>query len=537
MNSLQKTQLGPYSNYDLLRVYTFYRAVLGTVLLAMFQINVAPSILGDDNPALFFYTSLIYTGLNIFTVVLLWRARFQPSQEQLFAVLLIDVIALTLLMHASGGALSGMGYLLLAATAAGGILLTGRLAVALAAVASIAVIAESLSRLMLVGVDNQTLFAAGSLGALIFITAIAFQYLNRRLRTTHAEAQAQARQAAHLQRLAQQVVEEMRTGLIAINEHGEIELINRAACQLLGLEGHTPPADIEALPAVADALKQWQASQEPTALLYLDGAPSAEIKLSFTALEAREATGTLAFVEDNREITQQAQRLKLASLGRLTASIAHEIRNPLGAISHASQLLGESDSLDTADRRLLTIIDNHSTRVNHIIENVMQLSRRRTAQPAQIDLSQWLVKFKEDYQNACAAEPLRIAVNTPGEPLLAKFDPSQLYQVMSNLCDNALRYGADAQGRVHIALMGRFDVQRQRPSIDVLDAGPGIEAEKARHIFEPFFTTGNTGSGLGLYICKELCEANRASIDYQRNPRGGSRFRILLATTENQRHR
>lgn len=520
-----------YSNYDLLRVYTYYRTLLGSLLLLMFQGNIAPNILGDDHPSIFLYTSIFYTAFNITTLGLLWRARFLPSTQQSFVLLVIDVIAIALMMYASGGALSGLGYLQLVVVAAGSMLLPGQLALLLAALASIAVVGESIARLWLQDIDNQTLFSAGTLGALLFATALTFRYLTRKIRTSSEEAQAQARQAAHLQKLAQLIVERMRTGIVVLNRTQEIDLFNQSAAELLSIGTAQPmPRNLADIPLLRQEFERWNADERPSPVVKLDDASSSEVKINFAALEPDNDSDTLVFVEDNRLISQQAQQMKLASLGRLTASIAHEVRNPLGAISHASQLLSESDSLTDDDRRLLRIIDSHSKRVNQIIENVLQLSRRRNAQPKQVPLHTWLPHFVEEY-SASQSERPDITLKLEEERITAKFDPGQLQQVLTNLCDNGLRYGS-ANGAASLQLEAGIEPRKQQPFIRVLDRGAGIADHDRKHIFEPFFTTENTGSGLGLFICKELCEANQALIHYERTDAGLSCFHIQLVHPE-----
>ncbi|WP_347331157.1 sensor histidine kinase [Marinimicrobium locisalis] len=522
-----------YSNYDLLRVYTYYRTLLGSLLLLMFQGDVAPNILGNDHPDIFLYTSIVYTGLNIVTLGLLWRVKFLPSDRQSFVLLVIDMAAIALMMFASGGALSGLGYLLLVVVAAGGMLLPTQLAILLAALASITVIGESVARLWLLSIDNRTLFSAGTLGALLFITALTFQYLARKIRTSTQEALAQARQAEHLQRLAQLIVERMRTGIIVLNREQNVELLNHSASALLGIRSpEKRPLRLEDLPALKTQFERWRADARTSSVITMEDAANSEVKINFAALNPDDNTEeTLVFVEDHRLITQQAQQLKLASLGRLTASIAHEVRNPLGAISHASQLLGESDQLLDGDRRLLQIIDSHSKRVNQIIENVLQLSRRRNAQPERLALEEWLPEFINEYR-LTQSEPCELPLELSEPNIVTKFDKGQLQQVLTNLCDNGLRYSKAVTGQPKVKLEAGIDHRKEQPYIRVIDWGQGIAKEKQKHIFEPFFTTENTGSGLGLYICKELCEANQALIHYQRTDKGLSCFHIQLAHPE-----
>ncbi|MGD8177234.1 sensor histidine kinase [Marinimicrobium sp. ARAG 43.8] len=517
------------SNYDLLRVYTYYRTLLGSILLLMFQGNLAPTILGNEQPDIFLYTAVGYTALNLITLGLLWRARFQPSDRQSFILLGIDVAALALMMFTSGGAMSGLGYLQLVVIAAAGMLLPSRLAILLAALASIAVIGESLARLWLLSINNQALFSAGTLGALLFVTALSFQYLAHKIRSSNEEALNQARQAEHLQRLAQLIVERMRTGILVLGKSQSIELSNRAAFDLLGSDfprSEHGAQHLSSVPLLQHAYNQWRQQNHSGSIVAMDALTRNELKINFAPLTPQSDSEILVFVEDNRLITQQAQQLKLASLGRLTASIAHEVRNPLGAISHASQLLGESSELGSGDQRLLQIIDNHSRRVNQIIENVLQLSRRKNAHPEPLELGQWLARFLQEYHST---QPDRHNVTlTLGQPQIpAKFDHGQLHQVLTNLCDNGIRHSL-AAGRADVWLEAGVEPRKQQPFIRVIDGGDGIAEEHARHIFEPFFTTESTGSGLGLYICKELCEANQALIHYECTDEGRSCFHIQL---------
>lgn len=540
-----------YNPYDLLRIYTYYRTLLGSVLLMMFQLQVAPQILGNDNPDLFFYTSICYTAINFMTLIVMWRLKYSPSQRKLFGSLLIDVLAISLLMHASNGAVSGLGYLILVAIAAGGIMLRERISFFLAALTTVVVIGEGAFRFLILSQDNKSLFASGTLSALAFLTALLFQHLTKKIRLSYAEAEAQAAQAAHLQKLAQLIVERMRTGIVVLDKELNIELCNQAALKLLGATNDTRERlRLDRFPELYKKHQSWQRNaSDHSPYLKIDGDTITEAKASFAYLEPGSSSEVLIFLEDVRSINQQAQQLKLASLGRLTASIAHEIRNPLGAISHASQLLGESDALPASDLRLLDIINNHSKRVNQIIENILQLSRRRAAKPAQINLQQWVPAFIADYKSSKNnGHQLNIQVQEKNigdvradfeyddannlTNLDAKFDTSQLQQVLTNLFDNGIRYGIAQTGRPDLRIEIGLDTNQQQPYIRVIDYGPGISEENSKHLFEPFFTTENTGSGLGLYICKELCEANQAIISYKRTEKGESCFHLQLAHPE-----
>ena len=253
-----------------------------------------------------------------------------------------------------------------------------------------------------------------------------------------------------------------------------------------------------------------------------------ELQVNFTALTPSQHSEILVFLEDNRQLTQRAQQIKLASLGRLTASIAHEIRNPLSAISHAAQLLDESSELDSADRRLTEIIQDHSKRMDQIIENVLQLSRRKNAKPERINFQEWLKQYVEDYQNT-TGEKVNITLSCSEEPSTINIDPSQLSQVLTNLIDNGLRYSKLNTGEASLELHFDLDPTNNLPYLDIIDHGKGIDEKNIQHLFEPFFTTETDGTGLGLFISRELCEANQARLHYLRNGKEQSCFRISFS--------
>lgn len=530
------------NNYQLLRVYSYYRCLLGGILLAMFYSSLAKQILGHSEPDLFLVTISAYTGLSLLTLVLLWWFPQSPSIEQIFTVLFIDVVAITLLMHASGGTSSGLGFLLLVCVAAGGIFLGAQTSTALASMATIFVIVEAIYSIGQGAAHDRDMFSAGTLGVMLFITSITLNYLGNRIRVSTAEAEAQAAQAAHLQKLAQLIIERMHTGVIVANANGQIELLNQSAAKLLNTAASdqaSPPKQLAEIPELEEHLQMWrqEPQRKPTTLQLSPSQPlhedrsghssNHELRLSFAELDPDEHSETLIFLEDHRALTREAQQLKLASLGRLTASIAHEVRNPLSSINHAGQLLAESQDISPADHRLTEIIDTNAKRINQIIENVMQLSRRRATQPELIELTHWLPQFVQDYRSHSNAD---ISVNFTSEStnISTRVDSSHLAQVMNNIMDNGLRYSELSCGEKTLQLKCGTTPEAL-PYIDVIDCGDGIDEDSLQHIFEPFFTTEASGSGLGLYLSKQLCEANHADLSYSNPVDGSSRFRITFA--------
>jgi two-component system, NtrC family, sensor histidine kinase PilS len=259
------------------------------------------------------------------------------------------------------------------------------------------------------------------------------------------------------------------------------------------------------------------------------GRDSAVVAAKFTSLG--QGRGTLIFVDDTSAAARQAQQLKLASLGRLSASIAHEIRNPLGAISHAAQLLGESPCLGVGERRLVEILLNHCARVNGIVKNVLHLSRRKPSQVQALELRPWLERFCEEFCGSKGMAPDAVVFQLAAPEMRIEVDPSQLQQILWNLCDNAWRH-SQGGGAPRLQLKAGITAPQGQAWIEVLDTGPGIPAEIADQIFEPFFTAQRAGTGLGLYVARELAECNGAHLEYQPGVKGGSCFRLCFSRGE-----
>ena len=236
---------------------------------------------------------------------------------------------------------------------------------------------------------------------------------------------------------------------------------------------------------------------------------------------------SLLFFEDSTEIQRKAQQLKLAALGRLSASIAHEIRNPLGAISHAAQLLSESQDLDSGDKRLSDIIQNHCVRMNSVIENVLQMSRRKTAELKKIDLNDFLKDFVEEFSVGYSEHCQIDVTNYPGT-INVDFDPIHLSQVLGNLCQNGLRYSAKKTGSHKVSIVVGIEGLSGVAYLTVIDFGAGVPNDLVGNLFEPFYTTETSGTGLGLYLSKELCEANNAKLSYSNSDVRGSCFHITF---------
>lgn len=518
----------------LFRIYNHYRVVLSVLLVAL--LLVAPTEFDSRMRVAEYYQAGIFTylAINVFTALIL-LAGFQPRNRHIILSILMDILILHGLLLTSTGITSGLANLVIVTVAAGNILTPSRIGTfyaALGAICSLGIAAWSVLSLL---ASADEIVRAGSLGILYFAAAFILQYISRRMVRSEALASSRARSIAELEQINRQIIQRMRTGILVLDRYGAIRLANAAAEELLFAtaagedtrsRGRTLPAPLRR--GLDSWLKDPRKRTEP-----FQAMPTAPIvQANFTQLDQERGDQILVFIDDLSKVTQQAQQLKLASLGRLTAGIAHEIRNPLGAISHASQLMRESEHLDDGDRKMLDIIQRHSRRVNGIIENVLDLSRRREASSDLVQVDQWLRSFRDDYLQTLERandNPPVITLQIEDPLPQARFDVSQMEQVLVNLCDNGLRYSLESTGQPKIELCAGASADGERAYIDVRDFGRGITQDNRASIFEPFFTTDKSGTGLGLYLARELCESNQAHLSLVDNKNPGCCFRITFA--------
>ncbi|TRO19770.1 PAS domain-containing protein [Ectopseudomonas mendocina] len=509
----------------ILRLYHFYRLSIGLALILLISSNLDEQLLDVVHIELFRTGSWVYLILNIFIAVLVQKPK---HLVQLFSLALVDVIFLSALFYAAGGTPSGIGNLLVVAVAIANILLRGRIGLLIAAIAAMALIYLTFYLSLSRPAAAAQYVQAGALGALCFAGALFIQGITRRLQVSESLAEQRAADVANLEELNEQILQRMRTGILVLDTQHRVLLTNQGAKQLLGRGELTGKIIDPHCPELVKRLQQWlhNPTLRPDSLQAQVDGPV--LQPSFISLQRGDQQHTLVFLDDISQIAQQAQQLKLASLGRLTAGIAHEIRNPLGAISHAAQLLQESEDLHGPDQRLAQIIQDHSKRMNLVIENVLQLSRRRQAEPQLLDLKYWLHRFASEFRSSAPADR-QLHLEARGGGLQTRMDPHQLNQVLTNLVQNGLRYSAQKHRLGQVWLRLFRDAESDLPVLQILDDGPGVPPEQEPHIFEPFYTTENKGTGLGLYISRELCESNQARLDYKPREGGGSCFRITFA--------
>ena len=510
------------------RLVEVFRALVALALLATALLYRDPGILGTRFPGLFIGTALVYSIIGI--IWLVYPRTATSTRTELVPVqLCIDLVAVTVLMHASGGISSGIGGLLVVFVGAAALTLRGQHVFLAAAISTLAVLAEQGLSFSAGLTTANTFVPAGVLGAIIFVIASAANPLARRLRESEALARQRGIDLANLAQLNEYIIHNLRESIVVVDEHDNVRLINQSAAEHLGAKTREPGQSLRKMaPDLYRVLRGWRQSSSGfnTMTTFLSGDGTTQINTHIAPLERREDGPVLVFLEDASQLSEKVQQMKLAALGRLSASIAHEIRNPVGALSHAGQLLEEAPGIGHDEQRLLKIIRTNSRRVSEIVENVLQLSRREATRPELIDLSQWVDEFVSEYVSTVEVPETQIEVK-PGPNLEVRMDPGHLRQICWNLCDNALEYGG---GLVEIGY-GRLPGTR-RPYLQVADQGPGIPTPLQDQLFEPFATGRTGGTGLGLFISRELCDCNRATLVHEPGQPRGSIFRIVFADPE-----
>ena len=512
-------------NLRILKLYNIYRLLLGVLFLAFIYSDLQESLLKSSNFQLLSYSVWFYLITNGALAVLLIGPQ---SNLRLFLLGLFDISLLTIMFYAAGGISSGLANVLLIAVAINNILLHGRLGILLAALAAAGVIYLTFYLSLAQPEVSHQFVQAGAVGALSFAAALTIQALTKRLQATENLAISHATEAANLEALNNLILQRMHTGILLIDQQHRIVLANNSAqamfnCPTLQgrlLDPHSP--------LLIDRLKQWQQNPSRQVLPFKVTEGSPLLQPTFVEQYYKAERQIIIFLDDTTQVVQKAQHLKLVSLGRLTASIAHEIRNPLGAINHAAQLLFESQALDKHDLRLAQIIQDNSRRMNTIIENILQLSRQRRAEPELINLANALRQFVERF-NLVKRSKVKLHLQIAADHISSHVDQQQLYQVLENLVSNGLYHSQKKHhfGEVWIRLYLKADTSQ--PVLEVIDNGDGVPFLQQSQIFEPFFTTENKGTGLGLYISAQLCESNAARLDYVNRDNAGACFRITFA--------
>jgi two-component system sensor histidine kinase PilS (NtrC family) len=534
------TMRSPYlreSFWRTLLTFNITRVVIA-VLLLLYVIFGVKRASTDAEQFAYWQTCIVYLVLAIAfaTFAFYYRARFAL---QMLLQIAVDIAAISLLYTAAGGARGGLAILYLFPLAGGAVLLPLVWALFFAAAVTLFLLAESGYQVFAMSGDTS-LSQAGLYGAFFFALVFLFNRLAARLINQEDLAHQRGRALQIQEAINRLVIADMGDGILVVGRDSKVQISNPAAERMLGLPSLTEEpkyrlSDLQALAPIAEAFFEWMGKPpdqkiadaskfvvvKPGEDATLQGATTiwgwrreltVRLKLRFGAVKAigMEGDRTVIFLQDVTEIENQAQQLKLASMGRLTASIAHEVRNPLSAISYASSLLAE-DITEAGPRRLLNIVADNVTRLNQMIEDILKLSRKAQSNNEPIDLAPFFSEIVAELQETHAMSPGMLKMETM-EGQRVRFDPLHLREVIVNLLSNSLRYASRKPGSVKVHLVADA---AGRLELHVRDDGAAIVPEVRAHLFEPFYTTSSKGTGLGLYVARELCLNNGAMLDYE----------------------
>jgi two-component system sensor histidine kinase PilS (NtrC family) len=508
------------SHWRSLDYFNLYRLTLA-LALAFMSLLFSDSDLFLDGARTSFqgfaYAYLVIAALFVLGI----RARWPGFQIQLTTHIIADIIFMVLLMGASERLANGLGLLLAISIASGGLVGSGRMSLLYAAIASIAVLLQHGVSILGSSQEPDSFFQVGVLCAGYFAIGWLAHTLTKRALRSETLAQRQAEELALLNRINALAIENSPDGLLAVRGDGVVRHASPRALALLGVTLPVRPG-ITRLDACAPELARLAQQVQPGTTSTLD-TPTAQLRVRCIPLSTPDNSRVLV-LEDQTQAAQAAQRLKLAALGRLTANIAHEIRNPLSAISHAAQLLQE-DTHDPAQAKLTAIIENNAQRLDRLVEEVLSLNRRDRLNPVGFDAATLRTMIDELRQTE--EIPADAVIVSMTESLRFQFDPDHLRQIVWNLLRNAWRFSRKQAGSLHIGAQMVGDAVH----LDIEDDGPGLAPEHHGKLFEPFFTTDAQGTGLGLFLARELAAANHAELTYVPGPKG-ARFRLSLRRSE-----
>jgi two-component system sensor histidine kinase PilS (NtrC family) len=514
----------PDSYWRSLLYFNGYRLAVAAVLMLGTSVLGQSLIFGAWNRPLFISgcaAYVVFAAIGFGTIA----ARRPAFPVQLVIQVGGDILFIVLLLHASGGISSGLGLLLLANLAAAGIISRGRLTLFFASLASVAVLLEHTYEVLFFYGSYTLYLQAGFLSIGYFATAWLAHALAKRATASEQLAAQREVDLASMSQVSQLVMQDMQDGVIVVDARGIVRQMNARAEELLGPAPKVRDLYLQEYNSgLAARLTRWrenpQAGFDPLRTILTQKVTAAR----FVPVGSRESQGVVIFIEDLTRIQTQAQQMKLVSLGRLTANIAHEIRNPLSAINHATELLQEEQGANETQRRLLQIIHDNAQRLDRMVQDVLRLNRRDRAVRETFALADFLNNFVTQFCEIEKIDRSLMRVELSARPRVS-FDRSHLNQVMWNLCRNALRYCRREAGSVRITVASGG--APGTVELSVIDDGPGVPEALRAHLFEPFFTTASSGTGLGLYIAKEVCDANGASLSYIERA-VGAQFMVVI---------
>ena len=527
-----------------LKLYNAYRLLIALLLLVTQGLISNDSWWQNVNADLFldFFSAVVvcYFIFSVISIIFTWLEK--PNIDITLPIqILIDIGFIVALMHAQDSNQGSLGLLLIITTASASLISEGRLALFYAAIASIGILLEQSYRAVIMGssASNYTPAVLLSLGC--FATAWLAYSLAKRAQESELLASQRGLDVQNMAQINALITHEMPDGVLVVDQNFQIKHYNLQAVTLLGIDSKQSESIIwhekslhEISNEIASLMQLWidetehSSGFEPTNNAvpnYLKFTSlSRELRLRFLPIAENRRQGAVIFISDWSQMQTQAHQVKLAALGRLTANIAHEIRNPLSAISHANQLLQEEDS-DPTTKRMLQIISDNVQRLDQIIKDVLELNRRDRTNQEPIHLENFMLDF---YTQFCAVERIPafcFKIKYDNADTVIMFDRRHLNQILWNLCKNGWRHCKNEENSLKLTVSSL--AKTRTVQIEISDDGDGIPEEIRSNLFEPFFTTEKTGTGLGLYIARELADANGAKLQYKPSD-SGTQFILLI---------
>lgn len=511
--------------------FNVYRLIIGCILVVIawkFQLTG----FGSSHYLLFIYMGLCYIffcGISLLFI----KLRYPGIDWQLAIQIISDIVFFSVMLYASGGIQSGLGGLLLVSLAGAGLISRGRMALFFASLATISLLLQETYSLLTIDAYPVQYSQAGLLSMAYFAVAWLAHQLAKHTLASEQLAKERSIDLANMSQVNQLVIQDLQEGVLVVDKHGNIRQHNTFAEKLLNLGSSLNKTELlklsDYVPEIASRLTNWQGNRDTNFDLLRLNRSNALVRIRFLPIQSDFRNGVVIFLEDMGRIQAQLQQLKLAALGRLTANIAHEIRNPLSAINHAAELLEEEQLADKADSRLVRIICDNTRRLNKIVQDVLQLNRRNIPKPEAINANEFIERFLKEFCHTENIDMNTFVLNS-SKNYLIHFDRDHLNRILWNLCQNAWRHCRKQAGSIHIELFTARP-NENNIQVDIVDDGPGVDPQQLKQIFEPFFTTAANGTGLGLYIAREMCETNHASLEYVEGSTNGH-FRITAKNSQ-----
>jgi two-component system sensor histidine kinase PilS (NtrC family) len=476
----------------------------------------------------------LFVGIGLGYGAMAWLfgralARRRPAFErQLRLQVITDIVFLISLIRLSGGNGSGIGLLLIVPMAAAGMHRDMRVTLFMTAMASLAVLTEQVAHAIWWQGETAGFMRAGLLAMGYFGVSAYSHYLASGAITAAELAGEKAAQAENLAQINARIIQELTDGVLVVDRDGRVIQHNARAEELLGCRVFGNAGMGHCAPALIGLWEAWRSTGASPETPFESGREGHRLEVHFIELEPTRKAGAVLLLRDMTEIEQEAQNMKLAALGRLTANLAHEIRNPLSSIYQAASLLEEESASQTMTR-LTRIVQDNTQRLNDLVEDVLTLNRRDSQMFREpISMADFLRDFIAQFQHGEKVPDGVITLTVP-EQLRVMFDRLHLHQVLWNLVRNAWRHCTKSRGSIQLRAIASEGLAH----IEVFNDGQPISPEMQKRLFEPFYTTDRQGTGLGLHIARELTDANGGTLRYV-DQAGGALFRISCAVANEE---